>query len=441
MDTAKFYAQAPPKFGRDLRKYFALDPNYVNLNHGSYGSTPLPVLQACEEISREIESNPDKFHRLNYQARLISVREKLAKLIGAKTHEVVLVANASMGINTILRNIQWEKGDSILVTTTTYGSVFRTSQHLSNILPNPHLSVLTLNFPLTHGDIVSLFRERIRALPPGKNRIAIVDSIVSNPGVLLPWKEMVNICREEGVLSVVDAAHSIGQELHINLEEAKPDFWVSNCHKWLYAKRSCAVLYIPERNQHIVQSSIPTSHAYRPLNERKGFGLVEQFEWNGTIDWAPFLTVDDSFAFRAWLGGEEVINEYCHGLALQGGRRLAEILGTKVLDPQGDLTVNMVNVKLPLPNTSILPYSDKLDITLKQKMLNGHNAYSAHFPHNGEWWTRCSAQTFNEISDFEKLGEAWLVVCKEILEEYGLPAYYPMMNGHAKPEANGELKN
>lgn len=38
---------------------------------------------------------------------------------------------------------------------------------------------------------------------------------------------MVKICADEGVLSVVDAAHSIGQEMDINLDEVKPDFWVT----------------------------------------------------------------------------------------------------------------------------------------------------------------------------------------------------------------------
>lgn len=46
--------------------------------------------------------------------------------------------------------------------------------------------------------------------------------------------------------------------------------------------------------------------------------------------------------FRNWLGGEIKINEYCHNLALQGGQRLAEIFGTRVMDPNGDLTLNMV---------------------------------------------------------------------------------------------------
>lgn len=57
--------------------------------------------------------------------------------------------------------------------------------------------------------------------------MAVIDSIASNPGVLLPWKEMVKICREEGVWSVIDAAHSIGQEVGLDVGASGCDFWIS----------------------------------------------------------------------------------------------------------------------------------------------------------------------------------------------------------------------
>ena len=59
----------------------------------------------------------------------------------------------------------------------------------------------------------------------------------------------------------------------------------------------------------------------------------------------PTNTVPDVCAaldFREWLGGEHKINEYIHTLALAGGKRLAERLGTRVMDPDGELTLNMV---------------------------------------------------------------------------------------------------
>ena len=80
---------------------------------------------------------------------------------------------------------------------------------------------------MTNAEIITSFREHLRTLPrpaataenPDPKIVCVVDSIVSNPGILLPWQEMVKICQEEGVYSVVDAAHSIGQEMNINLEE------------------------------------------------------------------------------------------------------------------------------------------------------------------------------------------------------------------------------
>ena len=52
--------------------------------------------------------------------------------------------------------------------------------------------------------------------------------------------------------------------------------------------------------------------------------------------------------FRDWLGGEVKINEYCRDLAIRGGKRLAEILGTEEMDktPNRELTLNMVQNNL-----------------------------------------------------------------------------------------------
>lgn len=47
--------------------------------------------------------------------------------------------------------------------------------------------------------------------------------------------------------------------------------------------------------------------------------------------------------FREWIGGEEKLNKYCHDLAINGGKKLAELLGTQVMDKDGEFTANMVS--------------------------------------------------------------------------------------------------
>ena len=115
------------------------------------------------------------------------------------------------------------------IVSTTYNSISRTAHNLSDIPPSPSVSTILLNFPTTHLKIIQDFKSYLRTHPasPNKKRVVVIDSIVSNPGMFLPWREMVQICKDEGAWSVVDAAHSIGQEVDLDLEKIAPDFWVS----------------------------------------------------------------------------------------------------------------------------------------------------------------------------------------------------------------------
>ena len=125
--------------------------------------------------------------------------------------------------------------------------------------PHPSISHFPLLHPTTKEDILRSWEAHIQALvdfkrtpsnstTPGKI-VAIIDTISSNPGILNPWVDMVKIAKRHGALAVVDGAHSLGQEVDLKgkLREADPDFFVSNAHKWLYAKRGAAVFYVPER--------------------------------------------------------------------------------------------------------------------------------------------------------------------------------------------------
>jgi hypothetical protein len=55
------------------------------------------------------------------------------------------------------------------------------------------------------------------------------------------------------------------------------------------------------------------------------------------------------------------------------------------------------NVALPIPN--VLDQTEPVDAFLRKEMLY-RKAYSLHFKHNGQWWTRCSAAVYNEVGQW-----------------------------------------
>ncbi|KAF7337729.1 Arginase/deacetylase [Mycena sanguinolenta] len=387
----------PPQFGHAMLEYFAFDPGYLNLNN---------VVEACRAMDVEAETNPDRWMRFTYSPRLTDVRRRIATLIGAKTEG--MRSGSERVPWDVDRATQYRMAEGGHHRRVTYGSVVSTAQYLSDTSPHPVISEITQVFPTTPAKIVTQFRDHLRHLArkDGQKVVAIIDAISSVPAIVFPWKEMVQVCKEEGVLSVVDAAHAIGQQTNLELNKADPDFWVSNCHKWLYTKRSCAVLYVPLRNHHLIRSTLPTSAAYVSPSSGNDRKFADLFQWIATIDFVPFLSVGAALDFRQWLGGEEKINAYCRKITIEGSKRLVQILGTTSLDPSGEMTLNM------LPLASDLPEAVVIEKT-KNKLLLERNIYAMVFFFQDQWWIRCSTQ----VGDFEKLGKALLEICPEVEQE------------------------
>lgn len=105
---------ATVKFGRALRKDFLFDPNYIPLNHGSYGVFPRIIQQKIREYEDLCEAFPDKFKRIEMYPLLKKSRELLANVIHCDADDLVFTTNASTAGNTILRSYPFKEGDKIL---------------------------------------------------------------------------------------------------------------------------------------------------------------------------------------------------------------------------------------------------------------------------------------------------------------------------------------
>lgn len=398
----------------------------IHFPPGSFGASPKAIRDQADQLRNDCESMPCPFIKYRFPQLLNESRAAASELLNAPLSTVVFVANATTGVNAVLRNVLWNSDgqDEILQLDVIYGACDKTTSYLCEANQGKvHTREVHFEYPLDDAEIVSGLRKAIESSrrQGRRPRIAIFDTISSNPGLRLPFEALTAMCRTEGVLSLVDGAHGIGQ-IELNLSSLDPDFFISNCHKWLFTPRSCAVLYVPERNQAIMRSTLPTSHGFNPLSSSTErifngeAGFVSNFEFVGTVDNFSFLTVAEAIRWRQTVcGGENKIRDYCIRLAREGGQIVAKILGTRILDNNAHTLTEccMVNILLPLqwptsgkgslvrrgafPGTTVTDW-------MQQTMIKEYRTFMPVFPFQGAWWVRLSGQIYLDTTDFEWAG-------------------------------------
>ncbi|CAO1621690.1 unnamed protein product [Jaminaea pallidilutea] len=435
-----YHGDAPPHGGRP----------YLNLNNGSFGSCPKPVMEAFQALAQKAEENPDVFRRRTYPNQLKSILSRLAERFNVPAPTLALIHNTTTGTNAILRSFPWEQGDHVLAFTTVYGALDKTMDFVSETHPFAPVKIkIDVKYPRSHDEVVAAFETRLKQLKEsGKRvRIAMFDAVTSHPGVVVPWERLTAICKQHGVLSLVDGAHAMGQ-LPVDLGAVQPDFFVTNAHKWSFAHRGCAVLYVPLANQSLVPTSLPTSWGFRTAEQRKsapekqpGDDWFAMWKDPGTDDVSSILSLGAALDFvQDRLGGEERVRRYNRSLALLGGWKVAQALGTEILEnvdavgqtsSSGDgkkndsgpsLTASMVSVRLPLVSRAI---GTDASYWLWSKGGEAYffdtlaDEFATNIPvlaHGNQVYARLSAQVWLDLDDFEYAAGALKEVCRRINE-------------------------
>lgn len=408
---------------------------------GSFGTFPKFIRDRLRFYQDASEARPDAFIRYEYPKLLDESRAAVAGLLNAPVDDVVLVSNATEGVNTVVKNLKWNPDgkDVVLTFSTIYEgcgkAVDCVVDYFEGLVSNKEIEIA---YPIEDADVVQAFRNAVSEVEAeGKRaRLCIFDVVSSRPGIVFPWQAMIKACKDLGILSMVDGAQGIGM-VTLDLRAADPDFFVSNCHKWLHVPRGCAVFYVPERNQHLVPTTLATSHGYRPrtvvrttpLPPSSKSQFVQTFEFVGTIDNSPYLCIKDAINWRRdVLGGEDKILDYVSSLAKRGGKLVADKLGTKVMDNStGTLTnCGMVNVALPIWSGEAGEGAKETDTVLTPEdtqkafqwmlttMIDDYYTFMALFINGGRMWARISAQVYLDEEDFGRAAEVLEALCSRV---------------------------
>jgi isopenicillin-N epimerase len=361
-----------------------LDPEITYLNHGSFGALPIEVADATSQLRLEVERDPADLLVRRLPGRIDEIRGRVAELLGGDPVDLVFVDNATAGTATVLGTLahSWSPGDEVLSTDHCYNAV---GTQLGVLADRYGVSPVFAHVPMdvtSPAEVVATIVERIT----DRTRLLVVDGIASASGLHFPVTEIVAAAHAHDVPVLVDAAHMPGH-VEVDLAATNADFWVGNLHKWVCAQRAVAVMAVAPRWQEVIRPLV-ASHGYAE-------GFHAAFDWTGTHDPVPLLSVSPALDYWDKLGWEAVRTQQ-RELVDTGAEVLASALGTTSPKPPG-MTAAMRIVELPVE------LSAAQGDALGARLLAEHRFEVACLSLYGRRWLRVCGQVYNTPGDYERL--------------------------------------
>ncbi|HXR86852.1 MAG TPA: aminotransferase class V-fold PLP-dependent enzyme, partial [Stellaceae bacterium] len=190
-------------WGVAARAAWRLDPAVAYLNHGGFGVTPEAVFTEQDRWRTRIERNPTQFLTYEVEEALRAATAQVAKAIGAAAEDVVFVENATTGLNAVLRALDFEPGEELLITSLSYPAIRKAAYYAAS---RCGVRVIEAEIPLPLPDKAALLRAVAGKLG-SRTRLAIFDHIASHSALLLPADELTRLAREAGARVMIDGAH------------------------------------------------------------------------------------------------------------------------------------------------------------------------------------------------------------------------------------------
>jgi len=381
-----------------MKQHWTLDPAITYLNHGSFGATPRVVLEKQNEFRAQMEREPVRFFVRELEPLLDDAREMLATFLGADPAGLAFVPNATAGVNAVLRSLDLDQNDELLVTTHEYNASRNALDYVAG-LAGAKVIVADVPFPIESPEVVIA---RVMEKVTARTRLLLIDHVTSQTALINPVERLVKELAARGIDTLVDGAHAPGF-LPLDLREIGAAYYTGNLHKWVCAPKGAAFLYVRENRRRGIRPVSISHGANAARTDRSRFFL--EFDWIGTFDPSAWLCVPASLAFMESHGGWPEVMRRNRALALVGRDILCDALGIRPPAPD-DMLGAMAAVPLPDGTLETAPslYGD----ALQDRLLFEHHIEVpiVPWPHPPKRVLRISAQLYNEPAEYEQLAIA-----------------------------------
>ena len=294
LEQAAATAPSDADFWTSVRAEFLIDRHVAYMNNGTLGPTPRPVLYTLIERYQKMAMDTGPENTLENQLAE-DVRKKAAAFINADVDKVALTRNTTEGMNFIANGLDLKAGDEVLMTFHEHPG----GREPWRLKAKRHgIVVKELTFPLPLPDpatVLNLFSDAITA----RTKVISFSHTTYQTGTMMPAKQLAALARSKGILSLVDAAHPLGQ-MQLNMHDIGADFYSMSPHKWLDAPTGTGLLYMRRESQDRVWPTMGSTGWDDPKRGASRFDRLSQRAW------PLVLSVGAALDFQSAIGKERI---------------------------------------------------------------------------------------------------------------------------------------
>lgn len=225
-------------------------PIYMD-NHATTPMDPRVLEEMLPYFMEKFGNAASRNHAFGWAAEegVETARERIAKLVGATTKEIIFTSGATESDNLAIKGVAEmykEKGNHIITAVTEHKAVLDTCKRLEKY------GYRVTYLPVQKDGLIDL--DDLKRAMDDKTILVTIMYANNEIGVLQPVTEIGKLCHERGVIFHSDATQAVGK-VPVDVVKQNIDVMSISAHK-MYGPKGVGALYVRRKNPRVQISAI-----------------------------------------------------------------------------------------------------------------------------------------------------------------------------------------